>query len=98
MQWVAPVQANDLEVINPSNEQVCALVSLGAQADTEAADAAAQAAFNDWSQTGKNQRIALLEELSGIYSARSEEMAELISMEMGAPIALATTGQVGSGA
>jgi len=35
MQWVAPVQANDLEVINPSNEQVCALISLGAQADGE---------------------------------------------------------------
>ena len=96
-QWVSPVQANDLEVINPSTEQVCAVISLGAQADTDAAVAAARAAFNAWSQTSKDQRIALLEKLSGIYSARSEQMAAAISMEMGAPIALARSGQVGSG-
>jgi len=96
-QWVSPAQANDLQVIDPSNEQVCAVISLGAQADTDAAVAAARAAFDDWSQTSVEERIALLEKLLGIYMARSEQMAALISMEMGAPIALSRAAQVGAG-
>ncbi|MFT4987895.1 MAG: aldehyde dehydrogenase (NAD+) [Acidimicrobiales bacterium] len=96
-QWVAPTAANDFEVINPSTEQVCATISLGGAADTNAAVAAAKAAFVPWSMTPKGERIALLEKLLEIYTARSGEMAEAISMEMGAPIALAQTAQVGAG-
>jgi aldehyde dehydrogenase (NAD+) len=96
-QWVPPAQANDLEVINPSNEQVCAVVSLGAQADTDAAVAAARAAFDSWSQTSVDERIALLENLLEIYTTRSEQMATLISMEMGAPMTLAKMAQAGAG-
>ena len=47
--WVQPTEANDLEVIDPSTEQVCAVISLGGQADTDAAVAAARAAFIGWS-------------------------------------------------
>ena len=36
-QWVDPSKKNDFEVINPSDESVCALISLGSQADTDAA-------------------------------------------------------------
>ena len=46
-QWVAPEAAQDFDVINPSNEEVCATISLGGQADTNAAVAAARAAFDD---------------------------------------------------
>ena len=37
-QWVSPAVANDHEVINPSTEEACAVISLGSQADTDAAD------------------------------------------------------------
>jgi aldehyde dehydrogenase (NAD+) len=97
-QWVAPAQAHDLEVIDPSTENVCAVISLGSQADTDAAVAAARTAFDSWSQTSKEERLALLEKLYGLYKARSEEMAEAISLEMGAPIELARTAQWGAGA
>lgn len=97
-QWVAPAESHDLDVINPSTEEVCAVISLGSQADTDAAVAAARAAFDSWSQTSKEERLALLEKLYGIYKARSAEMATAISMEMGAPIALAQTAQWGAGA
>ena len=63
-QWVAPAVTNDFEVINPSNEEVCAVISLGGQADTDAAVAAARAAFESWSQTPKAKRLALLEKLA----------------------------------
>ncbi len=95
--WVAPAKANDLEVINPSNEEPCAVISLGDQADTDAAVAAARAAFDGWSQTPKAERLALIEKLADIYEARADEMGEAISLEMGAPIALAKSSQAGAG-
>ena len=42
--WVAPLAATDLDVIDPSTEQVCATISIGGAADTDAAVAAANAA------------------------------------------------------
>ncbi len=97
-QWVQPAEANDFDVINPSTEEVCAVISLGSEADTDAAVAAANAAFDSWSQTSKEERLALLDKLYANYKARSAEMAEAISTEMGAPMALAQTAQWGAGA
>ena len=96
-QWVAPETANDFDVINPSNEEVCATISLGGQADTDKAVAAARAAFEGWSQTQLADRTALLEKLLKIYNDRAEEMAQAISLEMGAPQKLAKLQQVGAG-
>lgn len=97
-QWVAPAEARDLDVIDPSTETVCAKISLGSQADTDAAVAAARRAFASWSQTSREERLELLEKLYSLYKARSAEMAEAISTEMGAPMALAQTAQWGAGA
>jgi aldehyde dehydrogenase (NAD+) len=96
-QWVAPSVANDFDVINPSNEEVCATISLGSEADTNAAVAAARAAFDDWAFTPKAEKLALLRKLLEIYKARSEEMAQAMSMEMGAPLKLSRAQQVGAG-
>ncbi len=96
--WVAPAQAKDLDVIDPSTETVCAQISLGSQADTDAAVAAARRAFDSWSRTSREERLVLLEKLYSLYKARSHEMAEAISTEMGAPMALAQTAQWGAGA
>ena len=96
-EWVAPAVANDFDVINPSTEEACAVISLGGEADTNAAVAAARNAFGSWSMTSKDERIALLEKLLEIYTARNAEMGEAISMEMGAPINMASTAQSGAG-
>lgn len=96
--WVAPASAKDADVIHPSTEEVCAVISLGGQADVDAAVAAAQAALPSWSQTAVADRIELLEELLDIYKTRADDMAEAISLEMGAPMDLAKTAQVGAGA
>ena len=95
--WVAPAVANDFQVIDPSNEEPCAVISLGDRADTDAAVAAARAAFESWSQTPKADRLALIEKLADIYEARADEMGETISREMGAPVAMARTAQAGAG-
>ena len=97
-QWRAPAAANDFDVINPSNEEPCAVISLGGKADTDAAVAAANAAFDAWRATPKEERLAYIEKLADIYAARADEMGETISLEMGAPIAMAKAAQSGAGA
>ena len=96
-QWVSPATANDFPVIDPSTEEQCAVISLGGQADTDAAVAAARAAFEGWSQTPREERVALIEKLLEVYTARAGEMAQAISLEMGAPVELSNAQQVGAG-
>ena len=96
-QWVDPSNKNDFEVINPSDESVCAIISLGSQEDTDAAVSAARAALPMWSSSSKEERIALLERLYAIYQRRMDEMAEVISIEIGAPIDFSKAAQAPSG-
>ena len=96
-QWVEPSTKNDFDVINPSDETVCAVISLGSQSDTDAAIAAARAALPMWSASTKADRIALLERLYAIYERRMDDMAEVISIEMGAPIDFSKASQAPSG-
>ncbi|NEX46809.1 aldehyde dehydrogenase family protein [Pseudotabrizicola algicola] len=85
-EWVAPKTPSDHQVINPSNEEPCAVISLGDQADTDAAVAAAKAAFPAWAATPPAERARLVAAILDQYNARLQEFAEAISMEMGAPI------------
>ena len=95
--WTPPAKARDFDVINPATEETCAVISLGDQADTDAAVAAAKAAFEGWATTPQEQRVAAVQALYQEYKRRAGDMAAAISMEMGAPIDLASTAQVGSG-
>ncbi len=95
--WVAPSQPNDFDVIDPSTEEVCATISLGSQADTDAAVAAARAAFADWAFTSKEEKLKLLERLNEVYKDRREDMAQAMSIEMGAPIDMSRSSQWGAG-
>lgn len=93
--WVAPKANNDFDVIDPSTEEVCAVISLGDQADTDAAVAAARGAFDAWAfETNPMDRRALVEKLVAVYERRSEDMAQAISLEMGAPIDFSRQQQV----
>ncbi|MGD9862802.1 MAG: aldehyde dehydrogenase family protein, partial [Pseudodonghicola sp.] len=96
-QWVAPIEARDYEVIDPSTEEPCAVISLGGNADADAAVAAAKAALPGWMATPVAERIALVEKLLEIYMAKGEDLAQAMSVAMGAPIDMARTQQVGAG-
>jgi aldehyde dehydrogenase (NAD+) len=95
--WIAPAAPRDLEVIDPSTEGPCAVISLGDQADTDAAVQAARTAFATWSLTSKSERLGLLKALLKEYRRRQDEMAAAISLEMGAPIDMATKQQATTG-
>ncbi|CAI8378098.1 MAG: 3-succinoylsemialdehyde-pyridine dehydrogenase [SAR92 bacterium MED-G29] len=96
-QWVNPLVANDLAVENPATEEMIATISLGAAGDVNAAVAAAKAAFPSYSKVSVEERISLMENLLKIYMSRYEEMSVAISMEMGAPISLASAAQADTG-
>jgi len=95
--WTDAKEGRDHNVINPSTEEPCAVISLGGPADTDAAVAAARAAFPGWMATPPEERADHVAKLYEAYKARAEEMAQAISMEMGAPIDLARQQQVGAG-
>jgi aldehyde dehydrogenase (NAD+) len=91
--WVSPTKAHDFQVINPANEQPIATISLGTPADVDKAVAAARKAFASFSETTVPERLALLEKIIEVYRSKMDEMAETISMEMGAPSWLAKAAQ-----
>ena len=95
--WVDPIKPNDLNVINPSTEETCAVISLGSKEDTNLAVSAAKVAFETWKDSSKDERIDLLEKLLTIYKKRYGEMVDAISTEMGAPMDWSTDVQTASG-
>lgn len=96
-EWVAPLEARELAVIDPSTEEACAVISIGSPADADRAVAVAKRAFESWSKTAPAERLKLVERLLEIYKRRAPEMAQAISLEMGAPIDMALEKQVGAG-
>ena len=95
--WVKPFKKNDFPVINPSNEETFATISLGSKEDTDAAIKAAKNSFNSWKEISKAERIKLLEKLLENYKKRFDEMAEAMSLEMGSPIDYAISTHAASG-
>ncbi|MGB7288176.1 MAG: aldehyde dehydrogenase family protein [Salaquimonas sp.] len=95
--WVDPIEGTDFNVINPSNEEAYAVISLGGKADSEAAISAAKKAFETWAWSSKADRISLMKKILEIYLSRSDEMGEVISQEMGAPIDMSKGSQSGTG-
>ena len=95
--WVDPVTPQTLEVINPANEEAMGLISLGSKADVDKAVAAARRAFDSFSRTTKEERLALLQRITEAYQKRYGELVEVISREMGAPLGLSKAAQAATG-
>jgi aldehyde dehydrogenase (NAD+) len=95
--WVDPQSPNTLDVINPATEEVCGRISIGAAEDVDLAVAAATRAFASYSQSTREDRIALLESVLAEFAKRHDEVAEAIMEEMGAPWSLARDSQAASG-
>ena len=95
--WVKPSTSDTLEVIDPSTEKVIDSIAMGGPDDVDAAVAAAKAAFETFSVTTVEERLALLDKIIEVYSARMGEVADIISQEMGAPLWLSQLAQAPSG-
>jgi len=95
--WVEPLQSNDFEVLSPASEEVIAHISLGSANDINRAVEAARGAFETFSETSVKDRIDLLQQVLTIYKRRYDEMAEVISLELGAPISMSKNSQAAVG-
>jgi aldehyde dehydrogenase (NAD+) len=84
--WVEPISPNLFDVINPATEEVAGQISLGSRQDVNHAAKAARHAFPSYSQTTREERITLLERIIALYEARSDELAQAMTSEMGSPI------------
>lgn len=92
--WVAPAIVASLPVVNPANEQVVAEVARGSAADVDRAVAAARAAFAGWSATPADARAQVLGKIYDLILERKEQLAQALSLEMGAAIGFARAMQV----
>jgi aldehyde dehydrogenase (NAD+) len=95
--WVDPVVEHRLDVIDPSNEDAFARISLGSEADVSKAVAAAKRAFATFGLSSRPERLDLLRRIVEVYKKRSQDLALAVSREMGAPRPFALSNQVGIG-
>ncbi len=95
--WVDPAEPKTTNTINPATEEVSGKIALGSATDVDRAVKAARKAFASWSQTTREQRLALLQRLLEEYQKRVGDLAAAVTEEMGAPKGLANGFQVGLG-
>lgn len=96
-EWVDPRGGAVHEVTNPATEEPCARIAMGMAEDVDRAVSAARDAFPAWSNTGVDVRIGLLTKICELYKSRMDELAAVVSEEMGAPLWLSKGAQVPSG-
>jgi acyl-CoA reductase-like NAD-dependent aldehyde dehydrogenase/uncharacterized OB-fold protein len=91
-EWRQPVSPAVVEVVSPSTEDVIGSAPDAGEADVNAAVAAARRALDagDWRNRPMAERIALIEQALILLKPRSDEIARLITSEMGAPISVTT--------
>jgi aldehyde dehydrogenase (NAD+) len=95
--WVAPKQPKSFPVVNPATEEVLYNVAIGSAEDVDTAVAAAREAWPAFAATSREERVALLERVMGLYSKRMKDIGAAVSDEMGAPLTLAERAHAGSG-
>lgn len=95
--FVEPAFTEAMPLVDPASEQRVGTVALGNESDVDRAVSAACEAFPGFSSTPVSERIALLERIAEVYRRRMSDMADAISLEMGAPIRLATKAQAPAG-
>src|ERR1044071_6059213 len=96
--WVDPVvKGKTTPVINPATEEPMYEIALGSKADVDKAVAAAKRAFVTFSQTTREERIALLEKGIEIYKSGIKKIGVSVSDEWGPPLPMAERLQAGAG-
>jgi aldehyde dehydrogenase (NAD+) len=95
--WADPAVEKSTPVINPATEEAMYEVALGSKADVDKAVAAARRAFETYSQTSREERVALLTKIIEVYKTRLKDIGAAVSDEMGAPLPMAEKLQAGAG-
>lgn len=81
---------NKLDVINPATGKMIRSVATGGEVETKEAIASAKKAFKSWGKTTGNVRSNYLSKTVQLMKEKSEELAEIITLENGKPLPDAT--------
>lgn len=93
--WVAPTRDAMIPLVNPSTEQYLGSTPAGTAEDVDVAVRVAAEAFETWSVTSTAERAALLARFADGMEKRGQELADVITAEVGAPQSIALPAQVG---
>jgi aldehyde dehydrogenase (NAD+) len=93
--WVASGNEQTIDVENPTTEEVIGAIVAGTIDDVDAAVEAAADAFPAWSATGPAERAAVLRRIGAGLAARADDLAALVTAEVGSPLAFSRGTQVG---
>ena len=96
--WQSPKSKQEIKIINPATEEKIAVITKGNKEDVDHAVISAKKAYQTWAFSEKEERIKLLEKLYENYKKRWADIANAITLEMGAPKDFATKLQAGTGA
>ena len=93
--WVSPSGTDTIEVVSPRTEEVVATVPHAGAADVDAAVAAARAAFDQgpWPRLASAERVERLRPFAERYADRTEELAALVTEEIGSTITFSLLAQ-----
>ncbi|RHZ96022.1 aldehyde dehydrogenase family protein [Cereibacter sphaeroides] len=81
--WTAPLGTDRHRLVNPATEEEIAAIPMASAEDVDRAVAAARAAFEGWQASSKEERLLLLRRLLDLYNEAYDELAELMTREMG---------------
>jgi aldehyde dehydrogenase (NAD+) len=93
--WTDSASDEALDVVNPATEKVIDSVPAGATEDVDAAVSAAAAAFPAWSALTPGQRVTHLAKALELYNARIDDVAAILTQDMGAPAVFSRKVQAG---
>ncbi len=93
-EWVASQSSEEIEVINPTSEEIIARVPQANREDLDQAVEAAEKAFPAWNELDVAERSDYLSQLADAIEDRSEEILEVIQMEEGVATEFGRTAQV----
>ena len=84
--WVPSTGTGTIEVIDSSTEEVYGSIPEGTAEDVDRAVAAAKAAFETWGATSLEERRKAIQAIAEGLEARSAEIGEVVSHELGMPL------------
>ena len=83
--WVEPHASDDIDLINPANEEVYGSIPESTAHDVDAAFRSAQSGFEAWRDVTPRERQLALLRIADTIEARAEEFADAESLDTGKP-------------
>ena len=86
-EWTDSLSKETLEIINPATEEVIGKVSHARKEDLDLALKGAENAFNEWKHVSAYDRSKILRKAADIVRSRADQIATLMTLEQGKPLA-----------